>query len=171
MTRRALACSAPEPIVVAEEKKSVAKTLRAMSGGASMAGSQRAAQLSRQRGVFAMAVFDNKIAKKIQQAAGSGLFKAVGFAGGHVTAGEIGNDFVIYAVVQSTTTTGAQKLGQMASGGVALLSLAANEEPELAPIVNNIKVSTVGKEVRATLRVPIATVKKMANKARNNGFR
>ncbi|MCG8416646.1 MAG: hypothetical protein MJE77_01730 [Proteobacteria bacterium] len=148
-------------LVIADDSKSVETSLDVLAGRAtSLARSAKAARLGKARGVLFAAVFEQKIAEKIQREANSGIFKKIKFKGGLIYARESTDKLIARAVIETSDAAGANQLHKLAAGAIAFFDI-ASDDPDLATLLDAVKIQSSNATVTFTLALPFATIEKL----------
>ena len=146
-------------VVAADDKDSVTTTLDVLAGrGKSLARSGKARRIGQSRGVLFAAVFEQKIAQKIKQEAQSAIFKDINFQNGIVVARETRSDLVLTAEIETSDVAGANQLHKLAAGAIAFLEVAA-DDPDVAKLLDGVKITSNGTRVTFTLTLPFKSLK------------
>lgn len=138
-------------VILAKEEASLRLTIDTIEGRAkSLQRSRSMPSLAGTRGSFLVVAIDDRAAKALQKQSHSSLLKKGSIQGAVIDIGEQRRDVVARVTVETSSNAVAKKLAEIASGGAALLSLAA-DEPELSRLLSTLSVTTRGTSVSAEI--------------------
>lgn len=140
-------------VVFAKDASQVILTVDVIEGRAkSIARSRQMPSLKGTNGSFLVAAIDANTAKSLRQHTQSALLSKGSIQGAVFQIGERNGNLKANLTVQTSGSDVAKKLTEVAQGGVALLSLAA-DEPELKRLISGLSINQQGSNVVAEISV------------------
>lgn len=138
-------------LVMAENEVNVRRTIATIKGKKpSLKRNRTMPALGASNGALLVVAMDDNATQAVQKQSSSAMLKNGSMRGALMEINEQGRDLITRVTIDTSAPKVAQKLAEIGNGGIALLSLTA-DEPELSKLLSALTITTKGASVSAEL--------------------